>query len=481
MKPIIIDLKDISDSTEVYDAKPNKIFIIFIYMILGMLTIALVWACLWKLDIVIKSNGMFKMEDATNVISTQVTGKVEKVNINEGMYINEGDTILTIEHKKDDEQLELYEGLLAETDERLEMLNGYMDYLNDKIAELEIYKGNSYYQEYQSRADILKTNKDATEQTKDNQIIQYEQNIKNIEESLTYYQGQKDKYNEAINCIKNKINSFSEDDTYYYSLIDNYLMSYRTINEKYKDNESIITEDGKKALSSLELEQITALQQQITSIEGTELTLKGNLDTAQTELSIAKNGTEKYSNETAVLTEKNTISTEITNYEVKKKEYVESVKTIKDNINKCDVKAEYSGYVSIITQVETGQYIQGGTSICEIIPNGINAYYVEVYVPNQDIGMITEGQNVKLEIAAYPASEYGMLVGTVDVVSKDIKVDSSTGSAYYLVKVCCEQTKLYNKEGKSVDVINGMACQAKIITDEQSVIRYVLNKIDLVD
>ena len=34
--------------------------------------------------------------------------------------------------------------------------------------------------------------------------------------------------------------------TYYYSLIDNYLMSYRTINEKYKDNESIITEDGKK-------------------------------------------------------------------------------------------------------------------------------------------------------------------------------------------------------------------------------------------
>ena len=408
-------------------------------MILGMLTIALVWACLWKLDIVIKSNGMFKMEDATNVISTQITGKVEKVNINEGMYINEGDTILTIEHKKDNEQLELYEGLLAETDERLEMLNGYMDYLNDKITELEIYKGNSYYQ------------------------------------------GQKDKYNEAINCIKNKINSFSEDDTYYYSLIDNYLMSYRTINEKYKDNESIITKDGKKALSSLELEHITALQQQITSIEGTELTLRGNLDTAQTELSIAKNGTEKYSNETAVLTEKNTISTEITNYEVKKKEYVESVKTIKDNINKCDVKAEYSGYVSIITQVEAGQYIQGGTSICEIIPNGINAYYVEVYVPNQDIGMITEGQNVKLEIAAYPASEYGMLVGTVDVVSKDIKVDSSTGSAYYLVKVCCEQTKLYNKEGKSVDVINGMACQAKIITDEQSVIRYVLNKIDLVD
>ena len=481
MKPIIMDLNDISDSTEAYNAKPKKIFTIFIYLILGMLILTIIWAYLWKLDIVVKSNGMFKMENSAKVVSAQTSGRIETINIKEGLYVNNGDIILTIEHSKDDEQLEIYEDLLSETDERLDMLNGYMSYLNGDITELEGYRDNSYYQEYVSRANIIKTNKDASDLTKDNKITQYEQNIKNIEESLMYYQNQKDKCSEAVGCIKNRINTFGEDDTYYYLLVDNYITSSNTINEKYKDNQGMITEDGKKALSSLELEQITVLQQQITSIEGTQLTLRGNFDAAQTELSIIKNGTEKYSDKTTVLTEQNAVNIEITNYENKKKEYAESIKTLKDNIDKCDVKAEHSGYVSLVAQIEAGQYIQGGISICEIIPKETSSYYAEVYVPNQNIGMITEGQNVKLEIAAYPSSEYGMVAGKVDVISKDVKIDSSMGSAYYLVKVCCEQTELFNNEGESVNIMNGMACQAKIVTDEQSVLRYVLNKIDLID
>lgn len=481
MKPIILDMKEMSDSTEAYEAKPNNIFIIFIYTLLGMLIVTLIWACFWKLDIVVKSNGMFRMEDSSKVISAEVTGRIATANIEEGMYVDEGDILLTIDHSKEDEQLELYTDMLSEIDERLTILGGYLDYLDNKITDLSPYENNRYYHEYMSRVGVINANSNSSELTKDNQIIQYEQNIKNIEKSLTYYKTQKDKYNQAIGCIKNKKNTFGEDDIYYYSLIENYIMSYKTISENYKDSQGEITEDGKKALSSLELEQITALQQQIISIEGTELTLKGNFDTAQTELSILKNGTEKYSKETAVLTEKNTISKEIANYEAKKKEYAESVKSIRDNISKYDVKAESSGYVSVLTQVESGQYIQSGTGICEIIPEGASSYYAEVYIPNQDIGMINEGQSVKLEIAAYPTSEYGLVTGTVDMVSKDVKVDSGTGSAYYLIRVRCKQTELYNKDGKTVNIMNGMSCQAKVITDEQSVLRYVLNKIDLTD
>lgn len=238
-------------------------------------------------------------------------------------------------------------------------------------------------------------------------------------------------------------------------------MSCKTINEKYADSDGNITEDGKKALNSLEMEQITALQQQIATVEGTLLTLKGNLDTAETQLAVTKNGTEGYTKETTVLTEKNAVSTELSGYEAKKKEYEENIKSIESSIKKCEIQAQSSGYVSILTQTEAGQYIQSGTGICEIIPKGTNSYYAEVYVSNQDMGMIAEGQKVKLEIAAYPSSEYGMLEGVIDTVSKDIKADNSTGSAYYLVRVRCDKTELYNKEGKAVTVINGMACQAQ--------------------
>ena len=43
MKPIIVDLKDISDSTEVYDSKPNKFISYTIYIICAILIIALLW------------------------------------------------------------------------------------------------------------------------------------------------------------------------------------------------------------------------------------------------------------------------------------------------------------------------------------------------------------------------------------------------------------------------------------------------------
>lgn len=481
MKPIIMDMREISDSTEAYAAKPHKIFVIFIYTILGMLAVALIWAYFWKLDIVVKSNGIFKIQDSANVISVETGGRVVAVYMQEGIYVNEGDTLLTIDHEKEDEQLEIYTEMLSETEERLSMLEGYQDYLDDKIQELEAFKENRFYQEYAARAGIITANKDAGERTKDNQIMQYEQNIKSTEESIAYYQNQKEEYSQAVRCIKEKNNTFSEEDTYYYSLIDSYLMSCKTINEKYADSDGNITEDGKKALNSLEMEQITALQQQIATVEGTLLTLKGNLDTAETQLAVTKNGTEGYTKETTVLTEKNAVSTELSGYEAKKKEYEENIKSIESSIKKCEIQAQSSGYVSILTQTEAGQYIQSGTGICEIIPKGTNSYYAEVYVSNQDMGMIAEGQKVKLEIAAYPSSEYGMLEGVIDTVSKDIKADNSTGSAYYLVRVRCDKTELYNKEGKAVTVINGMACQAKIITDEQSVLRYVLDKIDLID
>lgn len=60
MKPIIIDMKDMSDSTEVYDSKPNRFMIYTIYAILLIFVIALIWMYFTVIDIVVKSDGIFK-------------------------------------------------------------------------------------------------------------------------------------------------------------------------------------------------------------------------------------------------------------------------------------------------------------------------------------------------------------------------------------------------------------------------------------
>lgn len=60
-------------------------------------------------------------------------------------------------------------------------------------------------------------------------------------------------------------------------------------------------------------------------------------------------------------------------------------------------------------------------------------------------------------------------------------MDESSGSAYYLVKVKCEQVTVTNKEGKTGSIMNGMACQAKVVVDEENVLEYLLKKIELLD
>ena len=92
-----------------------------------------------------------------------------------------------------------------------------------------------------------------------------------------------------------------------------------------------------------------------------------------------------------------------------------------------------------------------------------------------------EGQDVKFEISAFPAREYGYVYGKVENISKDITVDEKTGMAYYIVKVkCCENDK---NKGKKCDIAlkTGMACRGNIIVGEKTVMTYLLEKINLID
>ena len=109
MKPIIVDMKDMSDSTEVYNSRPNPFFVYFIYLLLGMLIVALCWMYFSKIDISVKSNGIFRSDGDIVDISNGVTGKVEKCNFSEGQYVNKGDILLTLSVDSINESIKKYQ------------------------------------------------------------------------------------------------------------------------------------------------------------------------------------------------------------------------------------------------------------------------------------------------------------------------------------------------------------------------------------
>ena len=503
MKPVIIDMKDMSDSTEVYSSRPHPFFIIFIYLILGIVVTAIIWSCIWKMDIVVKSNGTFKTEDTISSISSTASGKVTECNLSEGKHVREGDVLFTVNHDEADNDIATYEELLADIDDRLAVMKAYIKYLDGDKDELESLSESKYYMEFMNKNRLVGTSIDASNISSSNEVSQYEQSVTSLKSSIEYYQAQMANYEKMLEGIRNLDNTFAQEDTYYYTVMDSYITSYNAAAKQYDDkvaqyekqrdsavesekasfDSAIADMKGQKdsALNSLKLERIASVEQQIETTKGTLLTLRTNLDTANTQLSAAQNGTSALSNSATVLTEKNSINAEILTYESRRLEYEKNIQSVKDNIEKCQVTAKTSGYISMLGELNVGNYIQEGTNVCQILPENSESYYADVYMSNQDIGKVVEGQQVKFEIAAFPSSEYGYFTGVIDTISKDVKVDGNSGSAYYLVKVKCDKTSLCNKQGDTVSIMNGMACQAKIITDEQSVMEYVLRKIDLVD
>lgn len=209
--------------------------------------------------------------------------------------------------------------------------------------------------------------------------------------------------------------------------------------------------------------------------------METNLTSAKLQLDAA-NGVDNEAQETVtILTEKGNVATEILTYEDKLKECETYLKSYDIQNDNCIIKANASGYFYVSQELKTGSFVQEGTAIGTIYPEAESKYYAEIYVENTDIAKIKEGQEVKFEIAAYPSGEYGYFQGTVENIAKDISVDQSTGYAYYLVKVTCDNMTLKGKDGKEAALMNGMACQAKIVIDEKNVLTYLLEKIDLMD
>ncbi|MDD6292228.1 MAG: HlyD family efflux transporter periplasmic adaptor subunit [Eubacteriales bacterium] len=485
MKPIILNMNDMSDSTEVYESKPNRFLIYTIYLILLIIVVAIAWMGLSKMDIVVKSIGIFKGDSAVYEVSCGITGNVEETYIVNGQYVNEGDVLYLLNIEELSDTIIRYQDELEAAKDRIEILSAYEKSIDGDKSELDGYSKNPYYNEFINRRELLFANVSMNTNDSSSQISIYQGSVESISNAIEKYTEKIDKLGAVKQCVTERNNIFSVNESDYYSMVNSYIASYNFTSLQYdnKINEyqRQIDEYDEK-IKTLEIE----LSKYKESANNSDIINEANtteLDTLkkQRETIISTCESVKTEKSVAILTEKGNIAAEILSYKDKLNECENYLKSYSIQNDKCVIKANVSGYFYASTDIKNGSIIQEGASIGAIYPETESKYYAEIYVENSDIAKIAEGQKVKFEIAAYPSSEYGYFEGTVENISKDISVDQNTGYAYYIVRVKCNNITLKGKNGEEASLVNGMACQAKIIVDEKNVLSYLLEKIDLLD
>lgn len=233
MKPVLVDMKEMSDSREVYESRPHPFFVGFIYLILGMVIAAVMWAAFSQMDIVVIGKGVIAPRGNYSTVTNTKAGIVAECYIADGQTVKEGDLLYEIEHEDLDLQRKNYENQKFENAQRLEMLQIYLEWLSDETTALEAYEDNPYYTEYLARSRLVTLNIEAARQEYENEQDSYETKLESGENLITYYEGEIAKLAQLSDAVKNRNNPFSSEDTYYYAKANDYLTQYQNTEAQY--------------------------------------------------------------------------------------------------------------------------------------------------------------------------------------------------------------------------------------------------------
>ena len=257
MKPIIIEMRDMSDSTEVYQSKPNPVLAGFIYLMLAMVVTALVWMYFFKIDVVVKGTGTVATAEEVATVTNQVSGTIMEKLVTDGQVITKGEVLYTVSTESQELQLAVLEKQLADNVEKTEMLKAYESWLESGEELPDALIGNLYYSEISTRKNMVELGKESTLQSHSGELSAYEVKLDANTGMIAYYEEAIIKSKQMIEDIKCRTNSFSEVDTYYWNIVENFLVQYQNTTLQYEDKlrglreERSNTEKGIKKLQEL--------------------------------------------------------------------------------------------------------------------------------------------------------------------------------------------------------------------------------------
>ncbi|MCJ2189246.1 HlyD family type I secretion periplasmic adaptor subunit [Novosphingobium beihaiensis] len=152
------------------------------------------------------------------------------------------------------------------------------------------------------------------------------------------------------------------------------------------------------------------------------------------------------------------------------------------------LKAPVAGTVQQLAISTVGGVVQPAQPLMVIVPDAAQPV-VEAQILNRDIGFVREGQKVRVKLEAYPFTDFGVVPGVVESISRDA-IDMSqqggqhtdaSGHATQQGLVYAARIRLLQRSidvgGKKQMIGPGLAVQAEIVIGRRRIIQYLLSPI----
>lgn len=153
------------------------------------------------------------------------------------------------------------------------------------------------------------------------------------------------------------------------------------------------------------------------------------------------------------------------------------------------LRAPVSGTVQQLAISTVGGVVQPAQTLMIVVPDNAQPV-VEARILNKDIGFIRGGQAVRVKLEAYPFTDYGIVPGVVESISRDAVDTSEPGAAeerdrngriiqpglVYTTRVRLLR-RIIRVSGRDQIIGPGLAVQAEIKTGDRRIIQYLLSPV----
>jgi membrane fusion protein, hemolysin D len=144
-----------------------------------------------------------------------------------------------------------------------------------------------------------------------------------------------------------------------------------------------------------------------------------------------------------------------------------------------ELRAPQAGIVKDLATHTPGTVMAPGTILMTLVPAG-ETLRAEVWVANDDVGFVRQGQQAKLKLAAFQFQKYGMARGTVAQLSADAteapNPNTRSGALAFRALIDLESQAL-EADGRRYRLIPGMQLTAEVNLGTRTVLEYLLSPV----
>lgn len=398
-------------------------------IIAAFFCIALLWACIGKVDVVAVAPGKTVVGSRTKVIQPAETAVVRRILVRDGQVVKRGEVLIELDatatgadFRQADEALIAARLAQLRQNAMLQALNtgALPDMPTDSdISELRLRAvwdlANSEFAEYQARRQNLLAligQREAQENTVRSQIEPMEQSLAISRERVADLE--------------------------------------RLLSGQYVSRHEYLA----RQQEMVELERALAAQ------KATQLETRSALVGARKELHVLETDTRQQTLDG------------LRQASEQAEQYAPQVAKARQRDQLMQLRAPVDGAVQQLAIHTVGGVVTPAQALMAVVPNQ-EALEVEATVLNKDIGFIRPGQPVTLKVESFPFTRYGYLEGIVETVSHDAANDEQLGLVFS-ARIRLKKSALMI-EGVKVALTPGMSLSAEIKTGKRRLIDYVLS------